>query len=97
MGQDYDKVAEKNTRPQTMNGFVGNGASLAHTHFPNIQSYTWDQLRGRALSSSYAPLPSDRRHGWFVQALRALYERHQEDGVLAFPYETNLYWGQLTR
>ena len=97
LGQDYERVAEKNTRPETMNGFLGNGASLAHAVFPNLQSYTWDQLRGRALSSSYSPLPSDRRHGWFVQALRSLYERHQVDGLLAFPYETNLYWGQLTR
>ena len=97
MDQEYQKVAEKNTRPETINGFLGNGASLAQARFPNLQSYTWDQLRGRALSSSYAPLPSDQRHGWFVQALRALFERHQENGVLAFPYETNLYWGQLVR
>jgi hypothetical protein len=55
----------------------------------------WEQLRGRALSSSYAPLPSDRRHEWFVNALRALFDRRQEDGVLPFMYETNLFWGKL--
>ena len=32
---DYQKVAEKNSRPETMNGFLGNGASLAHARFPN--------------------------------------------------------------
>ena len=78
-----------------MNGFLGNGASLAHARFPNPQSYTWEQLRGRALSSSYAPLPSDRRHGWFVNALRALFDRRQEDSVLPFMYETNLFWDKL--
>ena len=92
---DYQKVAEKNSRPETMNGFLGNGASLAHARFPNPQSYTWGQLRGRALSSSYAPLPADRRHGLFVNALRALFDRRQEDGVLPFMYETNLFWGKL--
>ena len=60
--QDYENVAEKNTRPETMNGFLGNGVSLAQARFANLQSYTWDQLRGRALSSSYAPLPTDQRH-----------------------------------
>ncbi|MCY3900538.1 MAG: class I SAM-dependent methyltransferase [Caldilineaceae bacterium] len=93
--QDYQKVAEKNRRPENIDRFLDNGASLAQVRFPNLQFYTWDQLRGRALSSSYAPLPSDQRHEWFVQALRALFERHKEDGLLAFPYETNLYWGQL--
>jgi SAM-dependent methyltransferase len=92
---DYRQVAEKNTRPETMDGFLGNSATLAHVRFPNPQSYTWEQLRGRALSSSYAPLPSDRRHEWFVNALRALYDLRQEDGALAFMYETNLYWGKL--
>ena len=96
LDQDYQKVAEKNRRPETIDSFRDNSATLSQARFPNLQSYTWDQLRGRALSSSYSPLPSDRRHKWFVQALRALFDRHQEDGVLAFPYETNLYWGQLT-
>ena len=93
---DYRQVAEKNTRPETMDGFLGNSATLAHVRFPNPQSYKWEQLRGRALSSSYAPLPSDRRHEWFVNALRALFDRRQEDGALAFMYETNLYWGKLS-
>ena len=97
LDQDYQNVAEKNTRPKTINGFLGNGDSLAQARFANLQSYTWEQLRGRALSSSYAPLPSDKRHGWFVQALRALFERYQENGLLTFPYETNLYWGQLVQ
>jgi len=95
LDQDYQKVAEKNSKPENLESFLDNGASLAQVRFPNLQSYTWDQLRGRALSSSYAPLPSDQRHEWFVQALRALFERHKEDSLLAFPYETNLYWGQL--
>ena len=97
LDQDYQNVAEKNTRPKTINSFLGRGAPLAHAGFPNLQLYTWEQLRGRALSSSYAPLPSDPRHEWFVQALHGLFERHQVEGVLAFPYETNLYWGQLAR
>ena len=92
--QDYARVAEKNARPETMDSFLDNGASLAHARFPNPHSYTWEELRGRALSSSYAPLPSDRRHGWFVSALRALFERRQEDGELAFMYETKLILGQ---
>lgn len=95
LDQDYQSAAEKNRRPENIESFLDNGASLAQVRFPNLHSYTWDQLRGRALSSSYAPLPSDQRHEWFVQALRALFERHKEDGLLAFPYETNLYWGQL--
>ena len=76
LNQDYQKVAEKNIRPVTIDNFLDNGAPLSQARFPNLQSYTWDQLRGRALSSSYSPLPSDRRHKWFVQALRGLFDRH---------------------
>ena len=97
LDQDYNNVAEKNKRPEKMNGFLGKGVSLAQARFANLQSYSWEQLRGRALSSSYAPLPSDKRHRWFVQTLRALFERHQKNGAVEFPYETDLYWGQLER
>ncbi len=95
LDQEYQKVAEKNRRPETIDHFLQSGAAMEQACFPNPQSYTWDQFRGRALSSSYAPLPSDRRHGWFVHELWALFERRQMDGLLAFPYETNLFWGQL--
>lgn len=95
LDKDYRNVAEKKTRPAALESLLENGASLAHAHFPNPQRYSWEQLRGRALSSSYAPLPSDPRHAGFVNALRTLFERYQRDGKLDFLYETNLYWGRL--
>ena len=95
LDKDYRNVAEKNTRPAAMDSLLENEDSLAHARFPNPQCYSWDQLCGRALSSSYAPLPSDPRHTRFVSALRMLFDRYQREGKLDFWYETNLYWGQL--
>jgi len=95
LDKEYRNVAEKNTRPAALESLLENEVSLAHARFPSPQRYSWDQLRGRALSSSYAPLPSDPRHAGFVNALRTLFERYQRDGKLDFLYETNLYWGQI--
>ncbi len=40
LDQDYIRVAEKNKRPETVNGFLGKGVSLAQARFANLQSYS---------------------------------------------------------
>lgn len=92
---DYQQVAARNAGPVAEAAFQAGLKPFARASFPNPQRYSWEHLRGRALSSSYAPLPPDPRHEWFVRELRALFERFEEDGVLEFMNETELFWGRL--
>jgi SAM-dependent methyltransferase len=62
--------------------------------FPNHQTFDLASLRGRMLSSSYAPLPGHPGHEPMLEALGALFDRHAVDGRVRFEYETELYVGR---
>ncbi|MDX1665527.1 MAG: class I SAM-dependent methyltransferase [Candidatus Promineifilaceae bacterium] len=63
--------------------------------FSNSQHFDWKGLRGRALSSSYAPLPGHPQYQPLMIALGELFERHQKQGTVRFDYHTVLYYGRL--
>lgn len=62
--------------------------------FDNAQDLDLESLRGRALSSSYAPLPGSAAYPEFARALAALFAVHQRDGRIRFVYDTELYLGR---
>jgi SAM-dependent methyltransferase len=62
--------------------------------FPNRQVFDFEGLRGRLLSSSYAPPPGHPLHEPMLAALRALFDQYEQAGVVAVEYETQLYWGK---
>ena len=59
------------------------------------QVFGFDGLRGRLLSSSYAPPPGHPRHEPMLAELRRIFDRHQDAGQVAFDYDTVVYWGRL--
>ena len=61
----------------------------------NFQDCDEASLKGRVLSASYAPLPSDATYGKMVETLSELFKRYQVDGRVRFEYDTELYAGQL--
>ena len=63
--------------------------------FVNAQTFDFDGLLRRLLSSSYAPQAGDPRHGSMVEALRRLFDATQEGGAVEFVYETRVYYGTL--
>jgi hypothetical protein len=77
-----------------MTAFFG-GDGPVEAHFDNPQRYDFEALRGRALSSSYAPLAGHPNYEPLIEGLRELFEKHASDGILLFPYETTLYVGRL--
>ena len=60
------------------------------------QVFGFDGLRGRLLSSSYAPPAGHPRHEPMIAELRRLFDSHQRGGEVAFEYDTKVYWGQLS-
>jgi len=62
----------------------------------NRQVLDYEGLKGRLMSSSYAPQAEDPRHAPMIEALRALFQQHQLDGGVTFEYETRVYLGTLS-
>lgn len=63
--------------------------------FSHEQRFDWDGFRGRLLSSSYTPAPGSNGHDAFVAALHVLFDRHQLDGEIVWPYVTHVYVGEI--
>jgi ubiquinone/menaquinone biosynthesis C-methylase UbiE len=93
-GTDYEKVAETYTKQQRMKEFFGS-VNYGTKTFPNEQVFDFDGLRGRLLSSSYAPREGHPNHDPMLAALRHLFEAHQQNGAVRFGYRTNVTYGQF--
>lgn len=92
-GTDYRRVDHRNVGPAELAEFFGAGGYQARS-FPNRQSFDLAGLRGRLLSSSYAPAAGHPRHRPMLEALERLFADHQEDGRVHFDYTTELYLGR---
>ena len=65
--------------------------------FENRQIFGYDGLKGRLLSSSYTPEAGHPNHQPMLDALSAIFDKHQIDGNVSFDYVTLLYFGRLFR
>jgi len=59
------------------------------------QNLDFDQFTGRVLSISMAIQPGEPGHGAFMEKVRQLFDRHQQDGKVTLSYDTELIIGQL--
>ena len=71
------------------------GGSLELAAFPNQQVFDFAGLRGRLMSSSYAPQAGQPGHEPLLAELRALFEHYQRGGRITFPYQTLVYFAPL--
>lgn len=63
--------------------------------FSNTQLFDFSGLKGRFLSSSYAPVVGHPQHEPAIVALQALFDTHQEAGKVRFLYNTKVTFGQI--
>ena len=93
-GIDCDRAVRRGAHgPIALRSFFAEG-EYGEATFENRQRLTWEGLRGRALSASYAPLPGHSKYQPLMDALRDLFEQHAEKGVVRFNYQTHLYYGR---
>ncbi|MDR0769599.1 MAG: class I SAM-dependent methyltransferase [Burkholderiales bacterium] len=93
-GLDYNAIAESYRDDADMRRWFGSG--LRHIgHFHHAQKLDFDGLRGRLLSSSYAPKAEHPNHAPALQALKSLFDATARQGVVDFEYDTRIYVGTL--
>lgn len=101
--QDYDELMERWSpryrevrQGNDKDGDIGRFLSqqMEKVTFDNPTWLDLEGLRGRALSSSYAPLPDHPNHAPLMTGLDDLFARYQENGQVAFLYQTELFIGR---
>ena len=93
-GTDYKDVNHKGVNARVLVPFFGSN-SFELACFPNRQIFDWEGLKGRLLSSSYAPEPGHPQHAPMLEALNTLFSRYQTNGKVTFEYNTVVYYGRL--
>lgn len=93
-GIDYEKVGHKNISEDALTPFFKNG-DMHKATFPLISLLNFEQLSGRMSSSSYVPLPGHPNYEPLMNELRQLFHHTEENGLISFDYETEIYWGEV--
>lgn len=93
-GTDYTSVAERYADDDSMRSWFGAGWR-GTARFEHKQLLDFDGLRGRLMSSSYAPKEGHPQHEPMLAELRELFERCQQSGQISFDYDTRIIVGTL--
>jgi SAM-dependent methyltransferase len=93
-GSDYDRINHQNLKHDDFVRFYRDG-QYKLTKFPNQQIFNFEQLAGRAFSSSYVPTEGTEAGQSFKMQLKDVFDLYQQDGVVVFKYDTEVYLGQL--
>jgi SAM-dependent methyltransferase len=91
-GTDYKDVRHDNSY-KDIGGFFENRQQKVR--FRNRQMLNFEGLRGRLLSSSYAPGADDSRREPMLRELQRLFDKYNQNGQVSFDYEVRIFFGQL--
>lgn len=91
---DYGKVVHHQQVDDTVLRQFFGGDFHVNT-FPNSQLLDFEGLKGRLLSSSYAPATGHPQHLPMLAELQRIFDTHQVNGQVVFEYDTKLYYGHL--
>lgn len=89
---DYREVNHKRIDDGVMDQFFEQGYQV--TTFENSQIFDFDGLKGRLLSSSYAPVAGQPGHEPMMTELKIIFDSYQRDGKVRIEYDTRLYCGK---
>ena len=93
-GTDYKEVAREITGVDVESFFAPGACKRARFAFKQV--FDFEGLKGRLLSSSYAPESSDPSFDRMIEELRVLFDANHKDGEIDFNYETEVYYGQVS-
>jgi SAM-dependent methyltransferase len=93
-GTDYTSVAERYADEPRMREWFGAGWRDT-AQFEHCQLLDFAALRGRLMSSSYAPKEGHPNHFPMIEALHRLFDACQVNGKISFDYDTRVYLGEV--
>ncbi len=89
---DYSKVNHKNIDDEILKEFF---SDYGVRRFNNYQKFNFDGLKGRLLSSSYAPLPGNSKYEFMMKELQNIFEKYNSDNQVTIGYDTEVYYGHI--
>jgi ubiquinone/menaquinone biosynthesis C-methylase UbiE len=93
-GTDYQAVDHRRIDEKALSEFfIG---SFGSRSFANSQHLDLAGLKGRLLSSSYAPAAGHPQHEPMIAELQRLFAGSQESGKIRIEYETKVFFGRLS-
>lgn len=92
---EYTRVSSKWADEPRIRSFFA-PAEIERAQFPNDQDVDFEGLRGRLMSSSYAPKDGPL-HEPMLAELRRIFEVHARSGLVRISYLTNVYFGFVHR
>jgi SAM-dependent methyltransferase len=91
---DYEKINHQNLAETDFAAFYHDG-KYKLAMFSNYQVFNFEQLAGRAFSSSYVPAEDTTEGHLFSTQLKAIFDQYQSNGTVMFRYDTEVYLGRL--
>ena len=92
-GTDYEKVRHEKVTGEIAEFFSPESFELQTLE--NAQHFDFESLKGRLLSSSYAPDEDHPNFSPMLKELEGIFFANQKDSVVSFEYETKVYYGHL--
>ena len=93
-GTDYAQAHHRrDDKPEVIRAFFG--AEPRFKNFHNVQQFDFEGLKGRLLSSSYAPVEGQPKYEEMLVELKRIFDAHQQNGMVAFEYDTHVYYGRM--
>ena len=94
-GTDYKTISHINIDFEKFYGIGKNSEGYTRKVFENYQLLNYPGLRGRLLSTSYAPLDDHPNYNNMITKLEKIFQENNQNGLVRFDYETEVYYGRL--
>lgn len=91
---DYQQVDHRNIREKDLVDFFSPHPVMSVTLY-NEQVFDYEGVKGRLLSSSYAPNVGEPNFDPMISYLREIFDRYQKDNHVSFSYDCNLFAGKI--
>ncbi|MCW3126130.1 MAG: SAM-dependent methyltransferase [Bacteroidetes bacterium] len=91
---DYTTVDHRNIKPEDLALFFAPN-KMTRKVFHNEQWFDYEGVKGRLLSSSYAPNAGHINYEPMLEHLKGIFALHQQSGKVSFSYDCNLFFARI--